>query len=292
MIRAWIALARSPRFRRHVVFLEDYDIAIAKELVQGADVWINTPRRPWEACGTSGMKVLVNGGLNCSILDGWWAEAHEDRLGWSIGDAAGGEAGEVDERDAASLFETLETRVVPEFYNRDADGLPRDWLERIRCSMSVLTPAFSSSRMMLDYIEQAYLPLTAALRSRLADNCSLAKALNHWSKCLRRGWSSLHIGQPTILRSDGRFRYSVPVFLGEVHPDFVRVELFADEIDGLPAEVIALYQEQAIPGSAHGYVFAAEVAGTRGAEEYTLRVVPHHDAAQIPAELPLNAWQR
>lgn len=292
MIRAWIAVARDPRFRRRVVFLEDYDIAIAKELVQGADVWINTPRRPWEACGTSGMKVLVNGGLNCSILDGWWAEAHTDGVGWSIGDATGGEASEVDERDAASLFETLETRVVPEFYDRDVDGLPRAWLERIRRSLSVLTPAFASTRMMRDYIERAYLPLAEGLRARLEDNCSLARALLQWSEDLCRGWSSLHIGQPTILSSEGRFRFSVPVFLGEVHPDFVRVELFADETDGLPAEVIALYQEQAIPGSAHGYVYAGEVAGTRGANEYTLRVVPYHDAVRIPAELPLIAWQR
>ncbi|HEX4156955.1 MAG TPA: alpha-glucan family phosphorylase [Rhizomicrobium sp.] len=292
MIRAWIALARDPRFRRRVVFLEDYDIAIAKELVQGADVWINTPRRPWEACGTSGMKVLVNGGLNCSILDGWWAEAHEESLGWSIGDATGGPASEVDERDAASLFDTLEKRVVPEFYNRDADGLPRDWLARVRRSMSVLTPAFASSRMMLEYIEKAYLPLAAGLRLRLADNCSVAKALFRWSECLRRGWPSLHIGHPTILHSDGRFRFSVPVFLGEVQPDFVRVELFADEINGLSAEVITLYQEQAIPGAAHGYVYAGEVAGTRAAEEYTLRVVPWHEAVQIPAELPLIAWQQ
>lgn len=292
MIRAWIALARDPRFRRRVVFLEDYDIAIAKELVQGADVWINTPRRPWEACGTSGMKVLVNGGLNCSILDGWWAEAHADGLGWSIGDASGGEASEVDGRDAESLFETLETQVIPEFYDRDADGLPRAWLERIRRSLSVLTPAFASTRMMRDYIEQAYLPLAEGLRARFADNCSLAKALLRWSECLRRGWSSLHIGQPTILTSEGRFRFSVPVFLGEVHPDFVRVELFANEVDGIPAEVVALYQEQAIPGSAHGYVYAGEVAATRNANEYTLRVVPYHDAVRIPAELPLIAWQR
>jgi starch phosphorylase len=292
MIRAWIALARDPRFRRRVVFLEDYDIAIARELVQGADVWINTPRRPWEACGTSGMKVLVNGGLNCSILDGWWAEAHEDGLGWSIGDATGGEAGEVDERDAASLFETVETQVVPEFYDRDADGLPRAWLDRIRRSMSVLTPAFASSRMMRDYIEQAYLPLAGGLRERLADNCSLAKTLHSWSECLRRGWPNLHIGQPTILRDDGQFRYSVPVFLGEMHPDSVHVELFANEFGGLPAEVVVLYQEQAIPGSVHGYVYAGEIAGARNPEEYTLRIVPYHEAARIPVELPLIAWQR
>jgi len=292
MIRAWVALARDPRFRRRVVFLEDYDIAIARELVQGADVWINTPRRPWEACGTSGMKVLVNGGLNCSILDGWWAEAHEETLGWPIGDATGGPASEVDERDAASLFETLENRIIPEFYSRDAEGLPRSWLQRIRQSMSVLTPAFASSRMMLEYFEKAYLPLAAGLRLRLADDCNLAKVLYRWSESLCSGWPSLHIGQPTVLCGDGSFRISVPVFLGEIQPEFVRVELFANEIGGSPAEVITLYQEQAIPGSAHGYIYAGEVAGARPAEEYTLRIVPWHDAVRIPTELPLISWQR
>ena len=238
------------------------------------------------------MKVLVNGGLNCSILDGWWAEAHEDGLGWSIGDASGGPAREVDQRDAASLFETLESKVVPEFYDRDADGLPRDWLTRIRRSISELTPAFASSRMMQDYIEQAYLPLAAGLRLRLADNCSLARILHRWSEDLHRGWPGLHIDEPTIVSNGDRLRFSVPVFLGEVQPDFVRVELFANEFEGLPAEVTTLYREQPIPGAAHGYVYAGEVAPTRGAEEYTLRVVPHHEAAGIPAEISLIAWQR
>jgi starch phosphorylase len=146
--------------------------------------------------------------------------------------------------------------------------------------------------MMLEYIEKAYLPLAAMLRSRVSEDCGLAKELCRWSERLRRGWPSLHIGQPTVVHNDGRFRFSVPVFLGELQPDFVRVELFADEIDGLPPEVITLYQEQSIPGSAHGYIYAGEVAGSRGAEEYTLRVVPWHEAARLPAELPLIAWQR
>ena len=135
------AAAREPRHRSRVAFLEDYDIALAKELVQGVDVWINTPRRPWEACGTSGMKVLVNGGLNCSILDGWWDEAFAPNVGWSIGDERGGEAAEVDARDALSLYDTLESRIVPEFYDRDMEGLPRKWLARIRASMSALKNA-------------------------------------------------------------------------------------------------------------------------------------------------------
>ena len=170
MIRQWIGFAKQPIFRRRVVFLEDYDIALAQELVQGVDVWINTPRRPWEACGTSGMKVLVNGGLNCSILDGWWGEAYEPGVGWSIGDGRDGPAEEVDARDAASLYEVLEAKIIPEFYDRDGEGLPRAWLRRIRDSMCKLTPLFGGARMTHDYVENVYLPLTRAIRARSRDN--------------------------------------------------------------------------------------------------------------------------
>ena len=139
MIREWIDLAQRPEFRQRVVFLEDYDIALAQELVQGVDVWINTPRRPWEACGTSGMKVLVNGGLNLSERDGWWEEAYAPELGWAIGNDGERPEGEGDAEDAEALYAILEQEVVPEFYARDAAGMPRRWLERVRRSMASLT---------------------------------------------------------------------------------------------------------------------------------------------------------
>lgn len=292
MIRAWIELARRRSLRPRVVFIEDYDIRLARQLVQCADVWINTPRRPWEACGTSGMKVLVNGGLNCSILDGWWAEAHEPGLGWSIGDEEGGEASAVDARDAASLFDTLENEIVPAFYDRDADGLPRAWLDRIRRSMSALTPQFASTRMMRDYVEKAYLPLADAFRARTENGAVLARSLREWAETLRNRWPGLHLGQPSAIPSGDGLRFSVPVFLGDVEPQSVRVELFAEEDRGRSAEIIALHREQAIPGAAHGYVYAGEVATSRPASDYTLRLVPHHPDAFVPAELPLIAWQR
>ena len=292
MIREWIELARQPRYRGRVVFLEDYDIALAQELVQGVDVWINTPRRPWEACGTSGMKVLVNGGLNCSILDGWWAEAFEADLGWAIGDAQGRDAGEADAEDADHLYDTLERSIIPEFYARDAQGLPRAWLARIRRSISVLTPAFGSTRMVREYVEKAYLPLAKTLRARSTEECALARSLCSWSESLKSHWSSLHIGQPTATRADGRWRFSVPVFMGELSATAVRVELFADEIEDKPAEVVVLHQEQAVPGAMNGHIYAGEIVTTRPADHYTVRVVPHHPDARIPSELPFIAWQR
>ncbi len=292
MIREWIEMAHQPRFRRHMVFLEDYDIDLAQELVRGVDVWINTPRRPWEACGTSGMKVLVNGGLNCSIRDGWWDEAYDPEVGWALGDGRGGPAQEVDARDAESLYEILETKVVPVFYDRDAEGLPRAWLQRIRKSMSTLTSAFSSTRMMRQYVEMAYLPRAQAVRERLKDKCAKAKALNEWYRTLYRRWPTLHIGRSTISRADSAWQIAVPIYMGEVSPDSVHVELFADAKGELLPEVILLHQERAIPGSSNGYIYAGVVETSRPADDYTVRAVPHHLDAVLPAELPLIAWQR
>jgi len=292
MIQSWIQLAREPRYRRQVLFLEDYDISLAQEMVQGVDVWINTPRRPWEACGTSGMKVLVNGGINCSTLDGWWDEAYTDEVGWSIGDGSGGAAEDVDARDIKSLYEALEQKVIPEFYDRDSQGLPRAWLQRIRASMGQLTPEFSGARMMTNYVEQAYLPLAKTVRERMKDNCTMARAMNKWSRRLHSRWDSLHIGVPVVSQNDGTAHVVVPAYLGEVDPSYVRVEMFADHTAEFAPEVIMLHQEHAIPGSTNGFIYAGAISSTRPLEDFTVRVVPYHPNAYLPAELPLISWQK
>jgi starch phosphorylase len=292
MIREWINLASDARYRRRIVFIEDYDIDLAQEFVRGVDVWINTPRRPWEACGTSGMKVLVNGGLNCSVLDGWWDEAYKEEAGWAIGDGHGGFAAEVDPRDAESLYEVLENRIIPEFYDRDAAGLPRAWLQRVRKSMSTLTSEFSSTRMIEEYVEKAYLPLARMARARKAERSAKARELNAWSRSLFKRWSTLHMGEPDVHREGDAWHVIVPVFMGEVSPASARVELFADARDELPSEVVILHQEDAIPGSSNGYIYAGVVESSRAADDYTVRVVPFHPDAVLPVELPLIAWQR
>lgn len=292
MIQQWINLARQPRFRRRVVFLQDYDIALAQELVQGVDVWINTPRRPWEACGTSGMKVLVNGGLNCSILDGWWDEAYEPSVGWSIGDGSGGPVQEADARDAADLYQVLENKIVPEFYDRDQEGLPRAWLRRIRESMSRLTPLFGGARMMRDYVENVYFPLARAVRVRSKDNFAAARTMNAWWRALNRQWPSLHIGNPTISQSGTAWHVAVPIVLGDVLPSSVSAELFADATAELAPEVIVLHQERTIAGATNGYIYAGTIETSRRIEDYTIRVVARHADAFLPTEMPLIAWQR
>lgn len=292
MIQEWLNLARQPKYRRHIVFLEDYDISIAQEMVQGVDVWINTPRRPWEACGTSGMKVLVNGGINCSTLDGWWDEAFTSGVGWGIGDGAGGAAEEIDVHDTKSLYDILEKKIVPEFYDRDPDGVPRTWLTRIRNSMNELTPAFGGARMLQDYVEKSYLPLAGALRKRLKDGCTMAKDMHQWSLTLRGRWQGLHIGTPKATQTDGAVNLVVPVFLGEIEPSCVRVEMFADAKGTTASEALELHREHAIPGSINGYIYAGVVSISRPLEDYTVRVVPYHPDAFLPSELPLIAWQQ
>jgi len=159
LIRKIFQMSQEPRFSGRVFFVEDYDIRVAGMLVQGVDVWLNTPRRPMEASGTSGMKAAMNGALNVSVLDGWWPEAYDGRNGWVIGngDAAASEALQ-DAADADALYRTLAESVVPAYYDRDAQGLPRQWLARMKHALATITPQFSSTRMVADYARLAYLP--------------------------------------------------------------------------------------------------------------------------------------
>ncbi|MBN9587439.1 MAG: alpha-glucan family phosphorylase [Alphaproteobacteria bacterium] len=292
MITEWIKLAGQPRYRRRVVFLEDYDLALAQELVQGVDVWINTPRRPWEACGTSGMKVLVNGGLNCSVRDGWWDEAFTPETGWAVGAATAADSATADSRDAESLYDVLQSQVIPEFYDRDAAGMPRRWLARIRTSMAALTPAFSSTRMLREYVEKAYLPLLRPLRARNGEGFGTARALAAWAVELERNWQNLHIGEPRFEQSDHGWQVSVPVLLGAIQPDDVRVELFADARDDQPMEVLAFARGDAIPGTTNGYLWTLTLATNHTPADFTVRVVPWRPQALLPGELPLILWQR
>jgi len=161
-------LSEDSRFERRVVFLEDYEMTLARQLVQGVDVWLNTPRRPQEASGTSGMKAAMNGVLNCSILDGWWAEAYSPEVGFAIGGSEQAHSDdEQDALDATALFEVLEREVVPAYYDRDARGLPSRWLGLMRDSIERLGSEFNTNRMVREYVETMYLPAHHA-RSELS----------------------------------------------------------------------------------------------------------------------------
>jgi starch phosphorylase len=290
LIRQWAEFAARPDARPHAVFLDDYDMRLATELVQGVDVWINTPRRPWEASGTSGMKVLVNGGLNLSTLDGWWAEAFEPGCGWALGDRI--ERPEDDVEEAALLYALLEDDVVPAFYERDAQGLPRAWIARMRASMACLTPRFSSVRMLQEYVEQTYLPAHALYRYRAIEEPGTAGELERWSRRLHEHWSEIRFGDVTVTEDVGQLTISVPVDLGTIEPGCVQVQLYADaEADRAPLAQ-AMTPVERVPGFPNGAIYRATVRTVRPAAHFTPRVVPHHPAARVPIELPLIAWAR
>ena len=199
LIQEWIHFIRQPEARPHVIFLSDYDMLLTEHLVQGVDVWINTPRRPWEASGTSGMKVLVNGGINLSELDGWWAEAYTPEVGWALGD--GQEHGDDpawDAVEADALYDLLEREVIPEFYTRDESGIPTAWVKRMRESMARLTPRFSANRTVREYTEQHYLPAAAAYRERAADKGAVGRHIVDWEHTLKR-----EMGHATLRRREG-----------------------------------------------------------------------------------------
>jgi starch phosphorylase len=291
MVREWIEFAQDPMLRRRVVFLEDYDISLAQQLVQGVDVWINTPRRPWEACGTSGMKVLVNGGLNLSTLDGWWEEAYAPGLGWAIGDHQFMEEAEQDRHDAEDLYTLLEREVVPAFYNRDAAGVPRAWVSMMARSMTELTLRYGAVRMVREYLEKAYLPAAEAIGERMADGAAMARAMEAWDRRLRRTWPGLHIGATDFTPRETGWDISVPIYLGEIATQDVMVEVYAEPGDGGAAEVIALAADGPVPGATGSHFYRGVIDGKRPTGDYTVRVLPSRPGVRAPAETALIRWQ-
>ena len=293
LIQKWIQFIRRPEVRPHAIFLSDYDMQLTERLVQGVDVWLNTPRRPWEACGTSGMKVLVNGGLNLSELDGWWAEAYVSDLGWAIGD--GQEHGTDPAWDAAeaeTLYERLEREVIPEFYYRNEKGIPIAWVNRMRESMARLTPNFAADRTVREYTEQHYLPAAIACQSRVANKGASAKQMVDWRHSIEQKWSGLHFGSVKVATRDGKQTFEVKVGLHGLDPKAVRVELYANASNGS----LAIRQEMTCPhplaDESGGYVYSATVSATRPATDFTARLLPHCNAVSIPLEDARILWQR
>ena len=293
MIQEWIRFIRRPEVRPHIMFLGDYDKLLAEQLVQGVDVWLNTPRRPWEACGTSGMKVLVNGGLNCAELDGWWAEAYTPEVGWALGD--GGEHGDDpawDAAEASQLYHLLETEIVPEFYRVDQNGIPRAWVARMRESMARLTPRFSAGRTVREYTENYYLPAAVVWNEHAADRGARAAEIIQWKKSLREHWHALRFGKMTVETAGQEHHFEIQVYLDDLEPDTVQVELYADAVGDHEPERQAMRRGQPLLGATHGYLYNASVPTARPASDYTPRLLPRHPGASIPLEADLILWQR
>jgi starch phosphorylase len=292
LIKQWNDFIKSPEVRCRVVFLSDYDMQMAQELVKGMDLWINTPRRPWEACGTSGMKVLANGGLNISELDGWWAEAYTPEIGWAIGDGKEhGEDSAWDTSEVESLYTLLEQQVVPEFYNRDAQGQPSKWLARVRESMASLTPEFSASRAILEYTNDHYLPAARKYKERAANNGELGLSLLQWQRSLAEQWSTLRFGEVTAETKDGQHRFQICVVTGGLDPDQFRVELYAGPGGGSKAGPEVLNACTFSAKASGMIVYSACCPAMRPVTDYTARLVPSHTSASIPLEAGQILWQ-
>ena len=292
MIAEWFQFIRRADVKGRVVFIPDYDLLVAERLVQGVDLWINTPRRPWEASGTSGMKILVNGGLNLSELDGWWAEAYTPDVGWALGD--GREHRDDPARDAVeadALYSLLEVDVVPAFYTRDANGLPTAWITKMRVSMARLTPRFSTNRVVREYTEHHYLPAAAEYRKRAADNGALGAQLAFWKRHLREHWHDARFGALHVETRDEGHRFTIEVLFGGLNPDAVRVELFAEPSGGGPVRA-SMTRGQRLDGHDDRYEYRANVSASRPPGDYTPRLVPHHEDAVVPLEISEILWQR
>lgn len=292
LIQQWILFIRQQNVRAHVIFLSDYDMLLTEQLVQGVDVWINTPRRPWEACGTSGMKVLVNGGLNLSELDGWWAEAFSPDVGWALGDGLDhGQDPASDAVEANALYDLLEQAVIPEFYDRRDSGLPVAWIKRMRESMARLTPRFSANRAVREYTEKHYLPAAIAYRARAADHGVLGRHIVDWRRALDQQWASLRFGGIRVTSKPGQHEIEVEVFLNGMDPNALRVQLYAaasvDENSVREMSRVGIAPDPSRPD-----VYRVTLAGARPPGEYTARVLPAHTAASVPLECARIAWQR
>jgi starch phosphorylase len=293
LIKEWIHFIKQNNFQPRVIFLSDYDMHISEHLVQGVDVWINTPRRPWEASGTSGMKVLVNGGINLSELDGWWAEAYTPETGWAIGD--GNE--HVDDTlwdavEAEQLYTLLEQKVIPEFYTRNEKGIPTDWITRMRESMAQLTPRFSADRTVREYTEQHYLPAAKAYLDRAANKGEKGKSISDSIHSMEKKWNTLHFGKVNIETTEYQHNFEIPVYFQDLNPNNVRIELYSDEINNEARIVQIMTRGDNLEGESNAFTYHASVTTHRAVSDFTPRAIPAIQDVSVPLEISNITWQR
>ncbi len=292
MIREWIQFVYRPEVRERVVFLTDYDVLMAEKLVQGVDVWLNTPRRPWEASGTSGMKVLVNGGLNLSELDGWWAEAYSPEVGWAIGDGREHDGDAAwDAAEAEALYSLLEREVIPQFYARDEHGMPRAWVARMRESMARLTPRFSTNRVVRQYTEEHYLHASSAYGERCSGGNLIGRGILKWQREIAERWGKLRFGESRVETHGQEYVFHVQAFLDDLDADAVAVELYAEGANGSGPFRQRMTRGERLAGAANGFAYTATIKATRPASDFTARIVPYHARAFVPLEAPFILWQ-
>ncbi len=297
LIQRLVEFAAEPDVRTRIVFLPNYDIGMAKLLYPGTDVWLNNPLRPLEACGTSGMKAALNGSLNLSILDGWWAEFSDEDNGWAIPSAdSAGDAAERDALEAESLYDLIEHQVAPRFYDRDAKGIPKRWVQSIRHTLSTLSPALSADRMVTEYVERLYTPAARAERAVTVDRYQPACDLADWKAKVREAWPRISVthvesgGVDAVPQVGDELHLRASVNIDGLSPQDLAVEVVygrardGDRLENVTHQPLIL--ASADPGQPA--VFAGTVPLARaGSFGYTVRVVPQHPLLASPAELGL-----
>jgi len=299
LIRDIVHFARDEDIRRSVVFLEDYDMDLARDIVQGVDVWLNTPRRLMEASGTSGMKTAINGAINLSILDGWWYEGYRPDTGWAIGgEEHYDDLGYQDAVESHALYDLLEKEVIPLFYQRGDDNLPREWVGLMKNSMKALSPVFNSHRMVKDYTEQLYSPSALRWKSLRDDGFSRAKSLAKWKEGIRSGWpemrlksidseinDNLKIGQEVEIRTTFE--------LGTISPQDISVEVLFGPLNEKAeiSEETATSMRPVDESSQENAEFTGTiVCQTSGRCGYAIRILPKHEDLNTAYEMGLVRW--
>ena len=300
LIQQIVGLTRQEPFQRRMVFLADYDMNVARYALQGADVWLNTPRRPLEASGTSGMKAAVNGVLNLSTLDGWWDEAYQPQVGWAIGQGETYEdPGYQDQVEAEALYGLLERDAIPTFYDRGADGLPRRWIARMKASIATLCHCYNTHRMVREYTERFYLPAADRYRELTANEMTRARALADWRTRVQEAWSQVRLeamdtGPATPLRVGDEFQVPARVHLGVLTPDDVTVELCLGRMDA-DGEIVhpkSTSMQLAGPDGERSYLYETSVVAYPGSglHGYAIRVLPSHPDLTTPFLPGLIVW--
>jgi len=298
-IRRIVHFARQPEFRHRIVFLEDYDIKVGRYLYQGVDVWLNTPRRPLEASGTSGMKATANGAINISILDGWWDEAYDGTNGWAIG--RGEEYQDTDYQDqieSQALYQILESEVVPMFYARSRDGLPREWIRRMKHAMRTICPVFSAYRMVREYAERLYIPAGEQWERLGADGLARARALAQWQERVRAAWKDVAVravraDTVTPLAAGDARPVEIDIALGALRTEDVSVSMYSGLISGQWDITSPRISEMKVVRSGRDGVHSfqgtllGQAAGRNG---FRIRILPAHEDLVNPLTLNCITW--
>jgi starch phosphorylase len=292
LIRKWVEFIQRNNLYNHVVFLSDYDRLLAEQLVQGVDVWVNTPRRPWEASGTSGMKVLVNGGINLSELDGWWVEAYTPEVGWALGDKQEhGDDPAWDIAEANALYDLLEKQVVPEFYIRNEKGIPKRWIERMRKSMATLTPLFSANRSVREYTENFYLPATNNYIKRAAEKGIAGVKIFNAQVELRNKWNKIKFGELQTEIIENGYSFHLSIFLNHIDQDKILIELYAEGINDAGPTRIKMEADPTTTKDEE-YTYHARAMSIRPASDFTARIISKYEDVVVPLEDKMILWER